>query len=285
MKKTYIFSMCILIAAVLYGVTMQITRSQSNSSPYASQENQLSTAQGWTEEAETRTWTFVSANAGNNTFVVTVNEEITSFMRPSLRVRAKQGAGYLYFIVHAVELDTTNTLVTLFGGTDFDLSAGNLTDVAWSPERFPLGFPTNPGKYSIEVIDANYRVQSPVTIYIWTNPGGANEQIALPVGVWVLGYEAFASGNTSANNFEIWTTLSTANNTESNSKLTDVAYVAAGGSSYALVGLKMSASDVVVITSQQTYYLNIMTDTSTVSSLYFGGNTTPVRIYAKSAYY
>ncbi len=264
---------------------MQITKSQSNSSPYASQDNELAAAQGWTEEAETRTWTFTSANAGNNAFVITVDEDITSFMRPSLRVRAKQGGAYQYFIVHDVVLDTTNTLVTLFGGTDYDLSAGVLTDVAWSPERFPMGFPTNPDKYSIEVTDANYRVQNPATINVWTNPGGANQQIVLPVGLWNVGYEAFASGDTSANNFEIWTTLSTANNTESNSKLTDAAYVAAGGSSFALIATKMSASDIVEITSERTYYLNIMTVTSSVSLLYFGGNTIPVRIYAVSVYF
>lgn len=300
MKKTYIVSMLVLITAalvVLYGVAMQITRSQTNSSPYASQEVQLSTAQGWTEEAETRTWTFVSANAGNNTFVVTVNEDITSFMRPSLRVRAKQGGDYLYFIVHAVELDTTNTLVTLFGGTDYTIAAGDLTDVAWSAERFPLGFPVEEDVWALEYSDNVFSTTTGMADGVLVNIGGAS--LTVPVGLWRLSYQTravllnpTASTQVSAITALLSTNQATTTTNDGNiSRSRDHSYIAFPSSTSNGLGSVLSAENIVLLVDAETaYYLkytiDVQPDTSTVT-VYV--NTSSGRYYtiirAVSGYY
>lgn len=270
-----------LIVAVLYGVTMQITKSRSNSSPYASQDNELAYAQGWVEEAETRTWTFVSANAGGNTFVVSVNEDITSFMRPSLRVRAKQGGDYLYFIVQAVELDTTNTLITLFGGTDFDLSAGNVTNVAWSPERFPFGFPASESKWIIEVVDTTSYSQASPGFEVVYNLGGLS--ITIPRGLWKICYFATLVTNNSVV-VDFWMTLSTSNSVFTDASDSETLTQLFSSTATSFTGI-MQGSAFLDISTDTTLYLVVLTESTMATEIKVHGSFKTTVIRAVSAYY
>lgn len=287
MKKIYVFTMFLLSAIallVLYGVTMQIAKSRSNSSPYASENNELAYAQGWTEEAETRSWAFVSANAAGNTFVVSVNEDITSFMRPTLRVRVKQGADYQYFIVHFVELDTTNTLITLFGGTDFDLAAGDITDIAWSAERFPYGFPVNENVWAAEYSNNSVQFAGSLSSDVWKNINSASLEVPC-AGVWKVSYHVIAEVlfNSTASATIISVTLSDADNTSlvEWEKMQHLVF------SLSSIGVSFDLTKTVYLESSQVYYLNTkyFVSGTTASYLANGGDVSPTIIRAVSGYY
>ena len=261
---------------------MQISKSQNNSSPYASGANELAAVQGWTEEAETRTWTFVSANAAGNTFVVSVNDDVTSLMRPRMRVRAMQGADYQYFIVHKVELDVTNTTITLFGGADYNIAAGEITDVAWSTERFPYGFPDNQDKWTVTYSDNAVRFAGVLTNDTWTNINNASVE-APCAGQWEIKYVVIAEvlPNSAPATMILSVTRSDANNTSIST------WEKTLEATSSILRLSFSHSDIINLTDAETYYLNTKYFMSGTTANYLanGGDISPTMIKAVSGYY
>lgn len=240
---------------------------------------------GWIEDAEDVTWTYVSANAAGNTFVVSTPGDLTSLYYPSLRFRAKQGAGYERFIIHAVALNAGNTELTLFGGASGDLADVAITNTAFSPVRFPAGFPVGKEEWSVEVTDTGTRVQPTPTIDIWYNPGTTNSQITLSPGIWDVSYDVFAGADLNLLTTNVFVTLSTANNTESNPRMTSAINVGISSASSLLIEDRLTANDEISLSSETTLYLNAKTGTSGVPNIYFGGATIPTLIRAVSGYY
>lgn len=242
---------------------------------------QEASTSGWVGDDETHTWTLSSTvtTADADVYVVNVDADVTGYIGANMKVRLEDGGTVKYFGVLSVGAYSAGvTPVYLFGGTDYVLS-GTITAPAYSSARAPFGFPMNKNKWKITVTDVTYRSQAAPTIYVWYNVGGTNEQIIVPKGLWEIGYKAFVSGNSSTGSTEIWTTLSTANNTESDSSFTNIEYVFGANSSIPLVGNVMRAEGIVEITSDTTYYLNL-SFAAGATLLYTGGNTTPTVLYA-----
>lgn len=175
----------------------QVTKSRMGGSPFASEDNAVQDLSGWMEDSLDRTWTFASANAGNNTFVVYASGDVTDFVRVTMRLRAKQGAGYQYFITHDVSAyDSLNdrTEVTLFGGDHSVLSNAAITDVAFSFQTHPAGLPIGDTHWSVIFEDDAYYGYADTSMVddYYKNVGG--QAITLPVGMWNISYRLRAYG-------------------------------------------------------------------------------------------
>lgn len=77
------------------------------------------------------TMTYASANT------ITVASGAALIYRKGDRLRLKQGAGYKYFYIITV----ADTLLTVTGGSDFTVANATITDMYYSHEITPVGFP------------------------------------------------------------------------------------------------------------------------------------------------
>ena len=84
---------------------------------------------GWNIVDET--WTYASATTIN------VPSGATGRFQKGDRLRLKQGAGYKYYYVVGV----ASTLLTVTGGTDYTVANAAITDIYFSREVNPIGFP------------------------------------------------------------------------------------------------------------------------------------------------
>lgn len=89
---------------------------------------------GWTSDTST-TWTYVSSTS----FKVS-GSDVTARFPKGTRLRLKQGAGYKYFIVTASSF-STDTTVTITGGSDYSLANASITDNYYSYQASPQGYP------------------------------------------------------------------------------------------------------------------------------------------------
>lgn len=243
---------------------------------------------GWVEDAEDVVWTYVSANAAGNTFVISAAGDLTDVYYASLRFRAKQGAAYEHFIVHYVEYDggANTTSLTLFGGASGTLIATTITDTAFSPVRFPVGFPRGEAEWSIEVSDANDREQATPTSLTWYNLDPSHK-IVIPVGDWKPYYSAVLSGENTYLAVSVYTTLSTANNSESdvNNTQTIICWTASAIPFTLAQTVEKSNMPIISLTTETTYYLNVKHNVVSISKIGLYGTIQPTIIRVVSAYY
>lgn len=183
----------------------------------------------WSDSATTTGWMplfascdFVSAD--DPIFVLNITGDYTH-LTPGNRFRCAQPTGgQKDFIIHAVGAFTDGkTPVTLFGGTgdgSFDLIDEAITNVYYSNAYAPSGFKIDPSLWSIQTVDVNDQTVNNVNSNTWVNPGGIH--IDVPAGDWIIGYDVQASQavNDSSVTYNIYTTLSEFNNSESDPFLT-----------------------------------------------------------------
>lgn len=272
MKKILFSALVLLLIGV---IAMTVSAPRMGGSPFANEDNAVEELSGWKEDALDRTWTFHSANSAGNTFVVYVSGDVTNFARVTMRVRAKQGAGYQHFITHDVSVyDDINdrTTLTLFGGDHSVLADAAITDVAFSLHPFPVGFARNPDRWAVEFYTTSYFQKDLPNGSEWYDTGFS---LDVPIGVWNISYDtvAWTAGGT-----QIKTTLSTTTDSEENIKLSDGFSV--GGATY--VVKDVSAFDLYEITSETTFHLLILT--SYVGATYIR-TYEKVLIRAVSGYY
>lgn len=89
---------------------------------------------GWIDDT-TNTWTFVSSTSFKLTGV-----DRTAVFTPGTRLRLKQGGAYKYFVVVSAAF-STDTTVTITGGSDYTLANAAITDNYYSYEANPQGYP------------------------------------------------------------------------------------------------------------------------------------------------
>ncbi len=290
MKKYLLPALAILLIGVF--VMTGISAPRMGGSPYASEDNALADLSGWREDSLDRTWSYVSANAAGNTFVVSATGDLTDIFRVSLRWRAKQGGGYEHFIIHYVEyvaLDNI-TKLTVFGGASGDLIDAAITDVAFSTERFPAGFPVGRDEWKIEIVDTTQRTAASPGSNVYSNPGGTNHQISIAPGVWDIGFDALATiTNGSSPVSQLYVALSTSNSSVSNLRLVDLQLVLGLSGVVTGNGFHAHAEDEVILTTETTYYLIAKQESSSTTTMAIGPATTgsevPTVLYAVSGYY
>ena len=234
---------------------------------------------GWT--ADTNTWTYSSADSP--TFVISVNADMTAIIGVGYRIKLTQTT-VKYFIVTAVGTYTGGgTLITVYGGTDYTLANAAITNSKYSNVKAPFGFPLSPSKWTVIITNAGSTSQSSPTIGTWYNPGAI--YIDIPIGTWDMGHDEVIRMVNTGLLVQQHTTLSTANNSESNTEFSIVTaiIVNGNGSNTLQVDMPNRRRSIYTAASKTRFYLNCETDWSQTIIGFYGG-TSPTTITAICIY-
>lgn len=230
----------------------------------------------------TDTWTYVSADG--NTGIFNVNADVTGKYTVGMRVKYVQSSTTKCGIITNVgSYSGGNTPITIWGGTDYTLANSSISGACISSLRSPVGFPMDPAKWDVKVTDTTARSQASPTAGQYYNLGTV--LIDVPIGIWEVGYSvaAVVSGGSNANWQDILTTLSTANNSASDAEFTSRSRIYTSTSESHGLGASMTRSKVLNLGSKTRYYLNTMTGSSSVATIYNDNDYHPLVIRAKCA--
>jgi hypothetical protein len=210
--------------------------------------------------------------------------DLTSIFQLGMKFKITQGTDKFFFLTK--KSFSTNTTLTLYGGTDYSLVASGttaITAVSYSSAKSPFGFPLDPTKWTVEVSDNTSRTQASPVGGTWYNLGSVT--ISIPIGIWDTHYQVTAGVYKTATTVwnRILTTLSTANNSQSDSDMTAHAALISGTSQDLGVINAMARRKVLVLTAKTSYYLNSSCETSS-TTLYNNNDQSKLFIRAVCAY-
>ena len=220
-------------------------------------------------------WTYASAD--NPTGVITVPSGAASYYGVGDRIKITQTT-VKYFIVTAV----TDTTLTVYGGTDFTLADAAISAMYYSHVKSPLGFPTNPAKWSITTTDTNLQSQATPTQNTVYNLGSIS--ITIPIGVWNVFWKSTGRITAAtAITLQFKGGLSTANNSFSSDALCDGFYTSLDINMNSHIGIALTQLS---LAAKTVYYLNgaALTISATAISLNGAGDMGNTIIKAVCAY-
>ncbi len=230
----------------------------------------------WFDAGET--WTALGADAPNFTFTI-LGDKTTKYL-PGMRAKLTQ-ASVKYFIIVAVSYDggTGLTTVTVYGGTDYTLTGAAITNPFYSVGKVPTGFPADPVKWTEVLTDTADRAQASPSGTTWYNLGTLS--ITLPIGAWQVRFHVAAETVDAGGTIGIFSTLSTANNSETDTEFTSCIKIggtpaSAGGTQFVTKALTLAAKTV--------YYLNARSTGGGTSLNFRGATLHPTVVRAVSAY-
>jgi len=206
---------------------------------------------GWIASGES--WTYSSWTSGTRKGVITVPTDATTKYNAGMRIKITQSTGGTkYGIITAVSATT----LTVFFPSGTTLNNEAITSPQYSISKVPLGFDADPLIWTLKLESTTARNQTPPTTNTWYNA----ESLALPVGAWDIWYEVLVSATGSGGfNGSPYATLSTANNSESDSTMTCRHY---DQGTNVLALSTVGRRKFYKFTSDQTMYLNYKVDQS-----------------------
>lgn len=236
------------------------------------------------------TWSYVSADG--RTFVVSINSDVTGVLNVKDRIRLSQTTTK-YFIVSKVgSYSGGETLVTLYGGTDYTLTSASITSPFYSHSSSPIGFNGSPSKWDYVVTNTTtYTKTSPAanTRYGQTNTMDSSAtlpSIDVPIGLWDLYY--FAQVRVEVPTASLFAqcraSLSTSQSAEdAGSLFTKINSVNADGTSAGNIvnNVPISALETVELTSKTTYYLLVSTGSGSATSIQVQGSVATTVLKAR----
>jgi len=235
------------------------------------------TIDGWISAGET--WTYASAD--DPTYTFTVPTDLTTKYSAGMKIKLTN-ASVKYFIITKVAYSDPNTTVTVYGGTDYDLANSAITLPYYSMVRSPALFPMSPAKWSVETTTTTSTAQSSPTQNTWYNL--ATLSLSIPIGVWDVFFRVpiFAT-RTNAGSVDFFISLSTSNNSESDSNLSIRDYVYSAAGAIQLLFCPTN-SFLLTKTSKQTYYLVEKTSQASIGTLTISFGSLETRVIATCAY-
>jgi hypothetical protein len=221
------------------------------------------------------TWTYASASAPEFTF--TIVGDFSAVLYAGMKIRLTQTT-IKYFIITKVAFSAGTTTVTIYGGTDYTLANAAITLPYYAMVRVPSGFPMSPDKWTAITTDSTERSQSSPVSGTWYNVGGYS--LSIPTGVWDVSYNLNVYGsNSTAASVILKTTLSTANNTESDIELSTKHN---GYSNNTATSATQARRKFLTLAAATTYYLN--SSTTGNGTLFNENSDSKLVIKAVSAY-
>ncbi len=234
---------------------------------------------GWVSSAVSLTYSSVDGATG----VVTTGSSLVGTVPVGARVKFDQTTTK-YFIVTAVDATT----LTFWGGTDYTLANAAISNFSYSTAKVPVGFNPDPAKWTVETTNTGNNSQSSPTSGTWYNPGSIS--ISVPIGCWFLSYEAAIGANrSSGGNATVKATLSTANNSESDTSLSMIVLVIITVSVGATISqifpiISVHKGRTLTVASKTSYFLNVSPTASGMGSVDIRGDVAPAVIRAICAY-
>ena len=203
-------------------------------------------------------YTLTRNSADDPTYVLKVTgSDVTGILSVGMKLKFTQNSATVYCIITGVALSGSDTLITVYGGTDYDVgdtATLAITAPYYSLVKSPYGFPISPLKWRVEVENTTQSNQGSPTDGTWYNIGSIS--ITIPIGSWHVSYQAIVEGRKSSTILRyVRTTLSTANNSESDVTFTSVLGQGGATGSQEASGLQ-AKSDIIDLTTKTVYYLN-----------------------------
>jgi hypothetical protein len=212
---------------------------------------------GW----ETLPITLTYSSADDPTFVASASADPRDYLSVGMKLEVTQGT-VRYFFITALSATT----VTMYGGTDYDLANAAIDSVRFSSVKAPYGFPINPTKWAVELTDATTSQQNTPTQNVWYNPD--SNSISIPIGIWNVHYQATPwVVDTAVTSVNVYVTLSTANNSESDGETWTASVKMDAPSGTLEVWGSVYRSGVISVSSKTSYYLNIRTTLAGIQAI------------------
>jgi len=202
---------------------------------------------GW--QSVSAAWTYASADAP--TFTITVPSGAASIYGVGDRIQLTQTTAK-YFIITVV----ADTVLTVYGGTDYVLANAAISAISYSHNKSPLGFPLDPTKWTVITTDVTARAQASPVSGTWYNLGSITQSI--PIGVWQTSYQVSVAGDDASGTIIIdyRVTLSTANNSESDVDFSSRGYQFVNSAVSGTTADTFFRQKTLVLASKTSYYIN-----------------------------
>lgn len=182
-----------------------------------------------------------------------------------------QGTGNItvdkYALITAVgAYSAPNTPITVWGGTDYSLANATISSPYYATVSQPFGFPKQAEKWTVEFSNSVNVTQSSPVQNTWYNLATAT--LSVPIGAWNLSYQVNLQGSVtlSVSGGPYYATLSTANNTESDSSFTSSAYTAGANGALNIIILA-NRNKQISLNTKTSYYLNTRTTAATQAAI------------------
>ena len=220
--------------------------------------NQEATLDGWADAGEA--WAYSSVD--DPTGIITVPPDATTKYSTGMRIRFVNATNTIYGIITAVTA-TTITFLHEIDPTDSQalhlMANSAITVPKYSTQKAPFGFPLSPTKWTIETTATGDESQATPSGNTWYNPGTLI--IDIPIGVWNVEYLGCLGAYDAASITQmiIKSTLSTANNSESDAGFTAMIRDKAGAIAGKQMEMDVHRSKEITLATKDTYYLNVDT--------------------------
>ena len=266
-------------AAVLLTGTQSVTGVKTMTTPVL-ESPVVKAWSGWQlYSAVTPTYT----SADDPTYVITfAGVDLTSIMSVGMKVKFTNNSTTFYGFITAIAF-STDTTVTLYGGTDYDVANSAISGFYFSTDRCPQGFPMDPTKWTVTTTDTSQRQKLTPTQNVWDNTGTLS--ITIPIGCWSTEYFVMTQiKEASATQSSVYqVTLSTANNSESDADLTRSQFLGGASGTLDLIIPSTNRKNL-TLAAKTPYYLNQRTQSASIDELDFRGDLAKTIIRAVCAY-
>jgi len=233
--------------------------------------------------------TLTYSSIDDPTAVVTISGDYTGVFSDGMRVMMTNAGNLVCGIISKTPTySSPNTTISFLqeinpstGTAAYPLEDSAITAAYYSHMKAPYSFPLEPLKWSVFAKDTTGATQGSPSASTWYNL--ASVSLSVPIGSWDLGYyHLYGVQETSGTTASVQTTLSTANNSESDTSFTFYsAYIGPTGS----ITLRSHAhrERSLSVTAKTAYYLNTMTAAASNENLYSYGNIKETVVYAISS--
>ena len=221
-------------------------------------------ADGWTPAGVT--FTYVSSDAPTYVFKVS-GVDVTDRMWVGMKVKLTDNSAVKYFFVTAIAF-STDTTITIYGGTDYTLAGGTITLPFYSMGKAPKGFPLDPAKWTVSYADTTgYSKTSGLASNVWYKDTGFGTAgaMSIPIGIWHISWKCDI-GIVGAPTLGLWTyqgTLTATDGTVGTAALTSYANIeaiATGG--YVETFTTSTCSSTIALAAKTSYYFEILIATA-----------------------
>lgn len=183
-----------------------------------------------------------------------------------------------YAIVQATSFSTNTTVTVQVPEGNTIPTSGGVSTVVYSSNKVPYNFPAQRGKWVLESLHRTSQNQGSPVSGTWYNVG--LWQFTAPIGEWIAGYSSDTYGTRASGSNSIYSTLSTANNTESDKNFTGQVNVNPSTDAAGMVTI----FNPLTVTTQTVYYKNMKTDASGMSSIFELADRAAAYIRFENAY-
>ena len=232
---------------------------------------------GWVVAAAQPSYT----SADSPIFVMSVPDAVAALLTVGNKIKLTQTT-VKYFIIHAKGSPSGgNTPVTIYGGTLYTLANAAITLFNYSHAKSPEGFPMDDDNWTVSLSSSSKCTKATPTQNVWygdTGLSATGPSIVVPIGAWRgFAKAVLETEDTTVTDYNCYMTLSTASNSESNSKHTGFVALTVPSGTYKLFEV-LNIPLNIVTASKTTHYLNIKTSTTTADNIHIRGDVVPTII-------